>query len=546
MMLATLLLSLTAVSVQSVPPLQQDEQIAERLRRRVEAGGRPALYETAALRGFYARRSFRAAWSSEHGPNRLADDFVEALERADLEGLRPEDYHLAVIRAQLDSVRTDAGAAKPADPDRLARLDLLLTDAFLLYGSHLLSGRVDPETLHPRWEANRRGADLATVLEDALDSRNVARALQRLAPTQDGYRRLREALGRLRALDAAGGWPRIVDGLPLKRGDSGPAVAALRERLRLEGDLEGRGKSQDSTFDDAMDHAVRRFQRRHGLEPDGIVSAATRAELNVTAAARAEQIALNLERWRWLPQDLGRRRILVNIAAQELQVVEDEEIVMAMRVVVGMQYKRTPVFSDTVRYIVLNPNWHVPRSIAVEELIPKVRADSTYLERFGMRLLTTGSDPQEVDPRTIDWTSVRADSFPYRFRQEPGRLNALGRIKFMFPNSYDVYLHDTPSRSLFERAQRDFSHGCIRIERPVDLAVYLMRKNGTWDREAIETALDEGTERTIYLPKPEPIHLLYWTAWADADGTIQFRTDINALDRSLANALQAAVPSSTD
>jgi len=188
----------------------------------------------------------------------------------------------------------------------------------------------------------------------------------------------------------------------------------------------------------------------------------------------------------------------------------------------------------------------VPRSIAVEELIPKVQADPTYLERFGMKLMTTGPDAQEVDPGTVDWTAVRADSFPYRFRQEPGRLNALGRIKFMFPNPYDVYLHDTPSRSLFERAQRDFSHGCIRVEKPIDLAVYLMRKNNKWDRDAIETTLDEGTERTIYLPKPMPIHLLYWTAWADADGTIQYRTDINALDRQVTNALRSVVPSSTD
>ena len=542
-MMLALLLSLTAVTVQTAPPIQQDEQIAERLRVRVEAGGRPALYETAALRAFYARRSFRAAWSNEHGPNRLADDMIQALQRADLEGLRPDDYHLAAIRAELDSVRADAGAAEPSDPDRLARLDLLLTDAFLLYGSHLLAGRVDLETLHPRWEANRRGADLASVLENALDSRNVARALQRLVPTQDGYRLLREALVRERAIAASGGWPSVPDGPALKRGDRTPAVATLRERLRLEGDLEAAGKGQDSaSFDEALEQAVQRFQRRHGLEDDGIVSAATRAELNVSAAARAEQIALNLERWRWLPQDLGRRRILVNIAAYQLQVIEDEEVVLAMRVVVGMQYKRTPVFSDTVRYIVLNPNWHVPRSIAVEELIPKVQSDPSYLERFGMRLLTTGPDPQEVDPTTVDWTSVRADSFPYRFRQEPGRLNALGRIKFMFPNSYDVYLHDTPSRGLFERAQRDFSHGCIRIEKPIDLAAYLMRKNNKWKREAIEAALDEGTERTIYLPKPMPIHLLYWTAWADEDGTIQFRADIHGLDQPLAASLRAPLP----
>jgi murein L,D-transpeptidase YcbB/YkuD len=347
-------------------------------------------------------------------------------------------------------------------------------------------------------------------------------------------------LGRERAIAANGGWPLVPDGPALKRGDRAAAVATLRERLRLESDLRSQGKGEDSaSFDEALEQAVRRFQRAHGLEDDGVVSAATRAELNISAADRAEQLALNLERWRWLPQDLGRRRILVNIAAYQLQLIEDEEVVMSMRVVVGMQYKRTPVFSDTMRYIVLNPNWHVPRSIAVDELIPKVQSDPSYLERFGMRLLTTGPDPQEVDPTTVDWTSVRADSFPYRFRQEPGRLNALGRIKFMFPNPYDVYLHDTPSRSLFDRAQRDFSHGCIRIEKPIDLAVYLMRRNSQWKRDAIEAALDEGTERTIYLPKPMPIHLLYWTAWSDDDGTIQFRPDIHGLDQPLAEALTA-------
>jgi murein L,D-transpeptidase YcbB/YkuD len=523
-----------------LPALSPDERVAERIRGRVEATAGQPLYEGAALGGFYTRRSFRPAWSNEHGPNRLADDLIDALDRADLEGLRPADYHVAEIRTLLTAVRADAADGRHTNPDRLAELDLLLTDAFLLYGSHLLAGRVDPETLHPRWEANRRGADLATVLDDALESRNVARALQRLAPTQDGYRWLREALGRVRAVAASGGWPALPDGAVLKRGDQAPAVALLRERLRLEGDLPSAPKSQDvESFDDSLEQALERFQQRHGLEVDGAVTPTTRAELNVSAADRAEQLRLNLERWRWLPQDLGRRRILVNIAAYQLQVIEDEEVVLSMRVVVGMQYKRTPVFSDTMRYIVLNPNWHVPRSIAVEELIPKVQSDPSYLERFGMRLLTAGPDPQEVDPGTVDWASVRTDSFPYRFRQEPGRLNALGRIKFMFPNPYDVYLHDTPSRGLFDRAQRDFSHGCIRIEKPIDLAVYLMRKNGRWNREAIEAALDEGTERTIYLPKPMPIHLLYWTAWADADGTIQFRSDIHGLDQPLAEALDA-------
>jgi len=424
--------------------------------------------------------------------------------------LEPADYHLRAIQTSLDSVRADAAHGRSITPRGLADLDLLLSDAFLLYGSHLLGGRVDPETLHPRWDANRRAADLSTVLQDALDSRKIARALQRLVPSDEGYRRLRDALGRERAIAAQGGWP-----------------TDLRERLRREGDLR---------VEDSLAVGLKRFQRRHGLEDTGIIDSGTRAELNVSAEARVEQLRINLERWRWLPQDLGRRRIIVNIAAQVLEVVEDEEVVMQMRVVVGREYKRTPVFSDTVRYIVLNPNWHVPSTIALEELIPNIQKDSTYLERFGMHLLTSGPDPQEVNPTTVDWSTVSADSFPYQLRQEPGRLNALGRMKFMFPNRYDVYLHDTPSRSLFSEAQRDFSHGCIRVEKPLDLAVYLMKKS-RWDRDSIESALDEGTEHTIYLPRPVPIHLLYWTAWADEDGTIQFRTDINGVDRALAGAL---------
>jgi murein L,D-transpeptidase YcbB/YkuD len=510
------------------------DSVAEQIRVRMEAADAP-LYESGALLGFYARRSFRAAWSGEHGPNRLADDLVDALGRADLEGLKPADYHVGPIRASLDSLRADAGSGRVITPRRLADLDLLLSDAFLLYGSHLLGGRVDPETLHPRWEANRRGADLGTVLQDALDSRKIARTLQRLVPTQDGYRRLREALVRERAIAAAGGWPPLPAGPELKRGDRGPSVAALRDRLLKEGDLR-QDEDGDDSFDANVERAVQRFQERHGLDASGVVDSATRAELNVSAAVRAEQLRINLERWRWLPQDLGRRRIVVNIAAYELQVIEDDEVTLAMRVVVGRDFKRTPVFSDTVRYIVLNPYWHVPSSIAVEDVLPRIQRDPTYLERFGMHVFTPGPNAVEVDPRTIDWSTVTADDFPYRFHQEPGRLNALGRIKFMFPNRYDVYLHDTPSRSLFTKAQRDFSHGCIRVEKPMDLAAYLMKKS-RWKRDEIERALDEGTERTIYLPRATPIHLLYWTAWANEDGTIQFRSDINGVDRPLATAL---------
>jgi murein L,D-transpeptidase YcbB/YkuD len=233
----------------------------------------------------------------------------------------------------------------------------------------------------------------------------------------------------------------------------------------------------------------------------------------------------------------------VNIAAFELEVVDDEAVVMAMRVVVGRPYDRTPVLSDTMRYLVLNPYWHVPRNIAEEELLPKVRRDPSYLARYKVRVFPiSGPDAGEVDPTTVDWSAITPAGFPFRLRQEPGPLNALGRIKFMFLNKYHIYLHDTPARPLFEETQRDFSHGCIRIQHPIELAVYLLRQDPRWSRDALLLALEDAVDRTVPLPEPMPIHLLYWTAWADGDGTIQFRRDIHGRDPALLQALRAPPP----
>ena len=528
-----------------------DELVAERIRNRIEAGGvvtdlragGEPVYASAVLPNFYVRRLYRPAWSDARGLSRLADDLVRALRRADLEGLRAEDYHLAGLEFVLAKVRADNLRDRVSAPDRWAELDLLLTDAFLVYGAHLLAGRVDPETLRPEWLAHPRSADIAAVLEAALASGNIAGALDTLPPPQAGYRRLREALARYREVAAGGGWPKIPAGATLARGDRGAAVAVLRRRLGFEDDLRPAAEPDADLFDEALEQALQAFQRRHGLTPDGVVSAATRAELNVTVERRIEQLEVNLERWRWLPKDLGRRHITVNIAAFELQVVEQDSVVLAMRVVVGRLYNRTPVLSDTIRYLVLNPYWHVPRNIAVTEVLPKVRRDPSYLARFKLRVFpSSGMDAGEVDPTTVDWSAITPARFPFRLRQDPGPLNALGRIKFMFLNKYHVYLHDTPARPLFEETQRDFSHGCIRIQQPIDLAVYLLRQDPRWDREALLTALDSAVDRTVPLPQPMPIHLLYWTAWADGEGTIQFRRDIHRRDAPLLTALRARPP----
>ncbi|PYO91944.1 MAG: peptidoglycan-binding protein, partial [Gemmatimonadetes bacterium] len=501
------------------------ELVAERIRTRIEAAGivmelRAAgepVYASLVLPSFYERRLYRPAWSDARGPTRLADDLIDALQRADLEGLRSEDYHLAGIEAVLAAVRADAKRGPALAPDRWAELDLLLTDAFLVYGAHLLAGRVNPETLRPEWVSNRRTADIAVVLEAALTSGNIAATLEGLDPPEAGYRRLREALARYRRVAAVGGWPAIPDG-SMHAGVRGAAVTALRQRLRLEDGLVGEAGDQDADlFDAELKQALEKFQSRHGLTADGVVSTATRAELNVPVERRVEQLELNLERWRWLPKDLGHRHIIVNIAAFELEVMDGDSLVMSMRVVVGRPFDRTPVLSDTMRYLVLNPYWHVPTNIATTELLPKLKRDRSYLARYKMRVFPSSRlDAQEVDPATVDWSSMTAAHFPYLLRQDPGPRNALGRIKFMFLNKYHIYLHDTPARPLFEETQRDFSHGCIRIQHPIELAVYLLRNDPRWDRDALLAALDDAEDRSVPLPEPMPIHLLYWTAWADA------------------------------
>jgi murein L,D-transpeptidase YcbB/YkuD len=296
-------------------------------------------------------------------------------------------------------------------------------------------------------------------------------------------------------------------------------------------------------FDEALEQALKRFQTRYGLTADGVLDTTTRAELNVSADRRVEQLEVNLERWRWLPQDLGRRHIIVNIPAFELEVVEKDAVVLAMRVVVGRPYQHTPVFSETMRYLVLNPYWEVPHDIAVQDVLPHIKRDFSYLSQQQMQMYKGwGPAAQVIDPATVNWSAITPASFPFRLSQDPGPVNALGRIKFMFLNKFNVYLHDTPARPLFDEAQRDFSHGCIRIQKPLELALYLLRKDPKWNRDALLRALNEVKDRSLPLPEPIPIHLLYWTAWADENGTIEFRRDIYGQDAPLLAALRAPSP----
>jgi L,D-transpeptidase YcbB len=527
---ASRLLAAAVVSALALPVTVRADAADESLRRRIEAlqessevrAGGERLIARQALPMFYAARGFEQAWRDEEAAAQLEAWIGDAARY----GLEPADYHR-------DALRRLRGAKSTADRDDR---DLLLTDAFLILGSHLVSGRLHPETFDPEWIAVHREVDIVQALDRALAGFGVSATLAGLQPHHEGYYRLAEALQRYRELDAAGGWPILEEGERLELGGSGPRVAALRRRLARTGDLD---EAEGDVLDEALRDGVAHFQRRHGLTADGKVGPLTLRALNVSAAERARLIELNLERWRWLPVDLGERYILVNLPAFTLELVDDEVRVLQMRVIVGKPYRRTPVFSDLLRYVVLNPYWEVPPSIAVQDKLPLIRKDPSYLATNGFKVYSGwGADETAIDPATIDWTAVGRASFPYHLRQDPGPLNALGKIKFMFPNPFNVYLHDTPSRELFQAENRSLSSGCIRIERPIDLAERVLQGAVGWDRDAIETALASQRTRTVALARPLPVHLQHWTAWVEGDGSVAFRDDLYGRDERLDLALR--------
>jgi len=422
--------------------------------------------------------------------------------------------------------------------DDLLDFDLLVSDGWLTLGGHLLRGRVDPEKLYGQWLATPRERDLASLLDTALAAGEPVEALEELQPAYPVYVRLREALANLRTIDPASEPPGVPSGVAMRLGDDDERVPALRRRLQFLGLLDPEASLDDTRFDGYVDAALLAFQQRNGLEPDGIFGRGTRAMLNTTVAERIAQVELNMERFRWLPQKLEPRHLRINIANFSLELVEDGEVTLAMDVIVGRPYRETPVFSGRMTYLTFSPSWHLPPTISREDILPRLRKDPQDVVDDGIRVFSGwGADEREVDPLQVDWRKVSSRNLPYHFRQDPGPKNALGRVKFMFPNRFSVYLHDTPARQLFDRAQRDFSSGCIRVQKPKDLAVQLLMDDPAWTPERIEEAMNSGKEQNVSLPRPLPVHLAYMTAWVDDAGVLQFREDIYARDKRLIEAL---------
>jgi murein L,D-transpeptidase YcbB/YkuD len=493
---------------------------------------------------FYQERGFAPAWMNGRQLRPKAKVLIQAVQNAFQDGLEPQDYHAIAIAESLAMLANASDLTVQKQDQYWANLDLLLTDAFLLLGTHLSGGRIDPERLYSYWLVGERSIDLPLLLHTASDINRLDRAIERLRPAHRGYLGLRNALRQLRNQQAQGGWPAIAGGRTLPPDNSDSRVPTLRRRLELSGDIEpGHASDAPNHYDDVLVDGVKRFQTRHGLKPDGVFGPKTRAAMNVSIDKRIRQIELNLERWRWLPLDLGRRRIVVNTADFSLKVVEGDADVLKMRVVVGRPARRTPVLSSQMSYMVFNPYWNVPHTIAVEDILPKLASGVDYLARQNIRVFTDWTESAvEIDPQAVNWTHYGETYLPFRLRQEPGPNNALGRIKFILPNRFAVYLHDTPQRSLFNFTQRDFSSGCIRLENAKALAAYLLKGHSIGLPETLASILSRGKRRVVRIPNPIPVHLIYMTAWVDRDHRLQFRNDIYHHDRDLNTALKQRPP----
>jgi murein L,D-transpeptidase YcbB/YkuD len=483
------------------------------------------------LNQFYDQRHHRSIWFKKSEFKIDPEPLLSEIKNSYAEGLNPDDYHLQFIEKSLE----DHDLFSDQSLNQRALLDILLTNAYLSLASDYLNGKIDAEIIIDDYNYRAESLEAQNLLQELIENNNIAQILQKQLPKTDNYQKLKDKLALYRDSEKITDWPQIAPGEILALEAEGKRVKQLINNLSARNYLEAVQINADNYFDQNVKRAVVSFQSDNGLKADGVVGDKTIKALNISRDQRVKQLIINLERWRWLPENLGRRYIYVNIADYNLKLYEADQVIMEMKTIVGQEQRSTPVFSDKIKYLVINPYWYVPKSIAVKDKLPLIKKNYTYLKdnNYSLFQYIGNGKLEEVDPADIDWSKINENNFNYLLRQNPGDENALGRIKFMFPNKFSIYLHDTPGRYLFSQNERSFSSGCIRIEKPIDLAEYLLKDQQEWNREKIEAEMKKDKEKTVYLKQPIKIYLQYNTAWVDEFGNLNFREDIYSRDQKI-------------
>jgi len=534
-LLAVVVLAAACAPGKEGPPDRASQILRSRLsapRPPVPAAGEAKAPETwSAVRRLYETTGGHPLWLVDGRPRREIAVLRDSIRRAAEDGLDPSDYDLRAA----DTLQSSSGRGlfkkgvdleKGENLEPLIDADVRLSYTFLKFARHLERGRVPPGQVDKHWFGTQRDEDLVQALKVALESGKLGESLEKLRSQHAQYAALKKVLARYREVAAAGGWRALPAGWTPRTGWPDPGVAVLRAHLIATGDVPPSAATPAAgapVFDGATRDALEHFERRHGLAPDGRLDREVLSALNVPIEERIRQIELNLERWRWLPETLGDRYVLVNIPTYHLTAVENGRVGLQMRVVTGKTDSPTPIFSDEMTTVVFSPYWNVPPDIARLETIPAVMRDPGYLGRNNLEVVRAG---RVLDPRGVDWSRPGE----VQFRQRPGADNALGGVKFMFPNQFDVYLHDTPADALFAQVERDYSHGCVRIEKPFEMAQWVLRDRPEWTPEKIQAAMTSGREQHVALEHHVPVYIVYETVWVDDDGTVEFRDDIYGHD----------------
>ncbi len=469
---------------------------------------------------FYQKRNYTAAWLDNRGLNNHAKKFLARLQNEHQTGSYNPSPQVAVQLKSLNELASRKRLRFKTNDSLAANTDFLLSAVFFQFASDNWNGTNDQYLKKSKWLIKRKDIDLPHLLDSLLTINEEAIATYE--PVFYQYGLLKKQLIKYREMESKGGWTMLSPAIKkLKKGDANNDVLSVKQELFLMGDL---AKNDNTTlFNNELEAAVKSFQKRHGIEPDGIIADKTIDALNISVKDRIREILLNMERYRWMPEHLKGENLVVNVPEYILHVYNDDKEQWSSNVVVGNDSNNTVIFNDVMEFIVFAPYWNIPGSIIEKETAPAIIKDKNYLASHNMEVVDHSGKP--VDESDIDWKDVK-NNFPYIIRQKPGGNNALGRVKFLLPNSHSIYLHDSPAKSLFNETDRAFSHGCIRLSEPLKLAKYLLRNDPEWTEEKITEAMNAEEEKTVKLANKIPVYIAYFTAWVDGEGQLNFREDI--------------------